>query len=294
MAQTDASAWDNAAEVALLQSTSTYRPLGMNRHFHMISILRALGSLPNRREALDLKVGRVWDKLGEFYDLDGLNEQEEGSDDEEEPFWIRNFDSHKEKLESNEAFRTRVVDGLDDEEFTLRPVAVFEPWIKERRLVSKDENGEKNVNIVPSTSEDDLSEEEQGANDAAPNADRNTSAAAPRRTTRKRAHAEEDSADLQKDAQQTSVSTRAGKRRRGAKVEEEKESADTPSSRPITTRRQQRQIEERESVDADDGDDVASRPSRGAATRRQSAKSQASSAGASPSSAQRTTRPRRS
>lgn len=311
---TSSSTWDDAAEVALLRAISLYRPLGIDRHFHMVCILNALGAMADKPGLRDILPVHVWDKLGEYYDLEGLNEQEEGSDDDDEPEWIQNYEKNKELLRSNEAAQTRVLEGVDEEEFNLHPKIVFEPLVEPRRLeeYGADHVAKKDAtSMVPSTSEDDLSDDEPDvATGSHGNGDRDTrssSASGPRRMTRKRQHVEEESTADVKDGAGTAATTRAGKRRRNAKGEED--NSDT-LSRPITTRRQQRQAEERESADADEmvpggasgaSDEGASgtpRASRGASARRQSSSANrnqngSGSSNASPSPASRTARPRR-
>lgn len=307
------SAWDDAAEIALLRCISLYRPLGIDRHFHMVCILNALEAMSGNPDLRDLLPCHVWDKLGEYYNLEGLNEQEDASDDDTEPKWLRNYEKNKELLQSNEAARTRVLEGLDEEEFALHPRIMFESLLEPRRL---EEQAEEHVIqkdapcVVPSTSEDDLSDDDPdpatGSHRSSDRDSRPSLASSTRRMTRKRQHEEEDAATGVKDGA-AAVPTRAGKRRRNAKSEAD--SSDT-LTRPITTRRQQRQAEERESVDAEDvkSGGVSNSTEEGAgstprASRSASARRQSSSAGrnqnvsgsshASPSPASRTARPRR-
>ena len=306
------STWDDAAEIALLRCISLYRPLGLDRHFHMVCLLNALDAMSGNSDSRDLLPCHVWDKLGEYYNLEGLNEQEEASDDDTEPRWLRNYEKNKELLQSNEAARTRVLEGLDEEEFTLHPKIMFESLVEPRRLEEQaaDHVIQKDATcVVPSTSEDDLSDDDPDpATGSHKSSDRDTRpsfASSTRRMTRKRQHEEEDATPGVKDGVAT-VPTRAGKRRRNAK--NEADSSDT-LTRPITTRRQQRQAEERESVDeevksggvsstTEEGASSTPRASRGASARRQSSsagrnQNVSGSSHASPSPASRAARPRR-
>jgi MRG-binding protein len=57
-------------EISLFRAITRARPIGMHRHFHMMSILlqifRETGQMVNG--------GDIWDKLREMYDLDTLND----------------------------------------------------------------------------------------------------------------------------------------------------------------------------------------------------------------------------
>lgn len=316
---TSSSTWDDAAEVALLRAISLYRPLGIDRHFHMLCILNALGAMSGEPGSRDISPCHVWDKLGEYYDLEGLNEQEDAYDDDDdtEPEWIRNYESNKELLRSNEAALTRVLEGIDEEEFVLHPMIMFEPLVAPRRWEDQstdhdDHDTKKSAaSAVPSTSEDDFSDEEPdavtGSHRSGGRDTRSSSATSTRRMSRKRQHVGEDAATDVKDGAGPAVTARAGKRRRNTKSEED--NSDT-LTRPITTRRQQRQAEERESVDTEgitsggassateEGFSGTPRTSRAASARRQSSsanrnQSVSGSSYASTSPASRTARPRR-
>lgn len=67
-----------AGAIALLRAVSTWRPVGRDRHFNMISIIHALHTAHaamDGAEATDAPSARdVWAKLSELYDLDGFNE----------------------------------------------------------------------------------------------------------------------------------------------------------------------------------------------------------------------------
>lgn len=67
---------DTAEETALLRAISQFRPLGVHRHFNMISIVHALHAHAAEHGGAQAAptVEAIWAKLRDFYDLDGLNE----------------------------------------------------------------------------------------------------------------------------------------------------------------------------------------------------------------------------
>lgn len=56
-------------EISFFRSVSRARPVGVHRHFHILSIRNAI----LRETGHSLKVERIWEKLRECYDLDGLD-----------------------------------------------------------------------------------------------------------------------------------------------------------------------------------------------------------------------------
>lgn len=248
-----------------LRAISVYRPVGEHRHFHMIAVLQAMSNV--RGSPLgDESAEDAWAKLNEYYDVDGLNDMEGSSDDEDGPAWLAQYDAHVALLEKNKAARTRVVHGDDDGEFSLHPAAVFEPLMAPRRLDTSEDAAQsdgsarakkpRDAQVVPPSSDDEGSA--SGSDNDAARGSTPATSGAPRRGTRKRAHADEDtSTETPAKDDAAGPSTRAGKRRRGAKADEDV--AETPT-RPIATRRQQRQLEDEEkkqSADDADDDDVS-------------------------------------
>lgn len=266
---------DTGGEIALLRAVSNYRPLGLHRHFNMISIVHALRDTPSEdgtpREPPS--VPAIWAKLGQFYDLDGLNElvrarlmQDEGnSDDEDMPQWIKTYPAHTELLAKNEGARTRVLENMDEEEFALHPPDVFEPLIEPRRY-EKSEAGGK---VVPPSSEDDLSDMDSGsATDREDRASRARTRADTRRGSRKRQHNEE-----QPEVPASPETARSGKRR---KAQGDENAVETPA-RPIT--RRQRQLEDEMQDEAGNDTQEADPPVAGST---RSARRAASSAAPTP------------
>ncbi|EIW81075.1 hypothetical protein CONPUDRAFT_33822, partial [Coniophora puteana RWD-64-598 SS2] len=56
-------------EISFFRSVSRARPIGVHRHFHVLAIRNAI----LRDTGHPLKVERIWEKLRECYDLDGLD-----------------------------------------------------------------------------------------------------------------------------------------------------------------------------------------------------------------------------
>lgn len=189
---TTGSSWDAAEQAAFLRAISMYRPLGFHRHFHMVSVLHALSQSPNMSSALELD-GHLWNKLGEYYDVNELNKQEEnGGDENHTPHWMRDYEGLQDMLRTNERARTRLVHGLDKEEFALQPFMSFEPWMEVRRVApTGDHESQSDVpqSVVPPSSDDDLTD----ADSESKTDEREMRSSAnhpPRRNRRKRAHTE--------------------------------------------------------------------------------------------------------
>lgn len=238
-------------DVALLRAISVFRPVGEHRHFHMVSILHALDGAPETQQA-DESSASLWTRLHDYYDLRGLNEMEECSDDEEEAMWLRNYEQHMQFLRDHEKARTRVLQGIDEEEFALHPMYLYEPIISPRRAEAADDGAR--TQVVPPSQEDEVAD--TAADDAESESDKDDRAprSAQRRAVRKRNHAEEDTTPDPAKDDTTHGSARASKRRRGSKVDDDV--LDTPT-RSITTRRQQKQLDDDEKKrETEDGADA--------------------------------------
>lgn len=55
-------------EIALFRSIMRARPVGIHRHFHVLTIRNAI----LRDTGQDVTIGEIWDKLKSCYDLDNL------------------------------------------------------------------------------------------------------------------------------------------------------------------------------------------------------------------------------
>ena len=71
MTQTTSERFCPTMDIALLRAVCMCRPIGEHRHFHMLSILHALDAADKR---VPLTPEDVWNKLHEYYNLEGLNE----------------------------------------------------------------------------------------------------------------------------------------------------------------------------------------------------------------------------
>lgn len=284
-------------DVALLRAISVFRPVGEHRHFHMVSILHALDGAPEAKQA-NRSSASLWARLHDFYDLRGLDEMEEGSDDEEEPVWLRTYEEHSQFLRDHERARSRFLRDVDEEEFALYPMYLYEPIIVSRRVEAGDDGAQ--TQVVPPSQEDEgadaMADDGESESDKEERAPRSVQ----RRTVRKRGHTEEDtSPDLPKD-ESSHGSARASKRRRGSKLDDD--GLDTPT-RSITTRRQQKQLNDDEKKrEVEDGSDAATdgagtgsmRSTRSTPARRAASSSRSVRASPSPVPTTRSARSRRS
>jgi MRG-binding protein len=84
--------WTTAQEIALFKALIRYKPTGMHKHFHMLSVSSFLrshghallppqtGTLSKQKEEQlvpHTRIAGVWEKLSAIYDLDILNERED-------------------------------------------------------------------------------------------------------------------------------------------------------------------------------------------------------------------------
>lgn len=296
-AEQDATALPGPYDVALLRAISLFRPIGEHKHFHMVSILHALEGAPGAQA--EGSGPSVWARLQDYYDLQGLEEMEEGSDDDEEPVWLRTYEDHLQFLRSHEKARTRVLQGADEEEFALHPLYLYEPIIRPRRAETNDTDS---LPVVPPSQEDEEADSTAADVEAESESDREGPAprSAHRRAVRKRGHTEEDHPPESLKDDLAHNSTRASKRRRGSKVDDD---ASDTLSRAMTTRRQQKQLDDDEKKrETEDGSDAATdgagagatRSARSTPARRATSTSRNVRASPSPAPTTRSTRTRRS
>ena len=143
---------DQVRQISLLRAISQHRPVGLHRHFNMISVVREMGFACARekvgatfdgshevpKDSLDwsdpaCSSSSVWAKLRTLYDLERLNELDE-SDEEEGPAWLEHAGERAKRAANDAGLRTRVVAGADEEEFSLHPWDEFEDLIAPRRV----------------------------------------------------------------------------------------------------------------------------------------------------------------
>ena len=75
--------WTYDLEIALFKAIVTYRPIGIHRSLRLVTILNAVNSqIPSSDSPLTLQ--DIKSKLGELYNMEGLEEQEESEDTTEE------------------------------------------------------------------------------------------------------------------------------------------------------------------------------------------------------------------
>lgn len=80
----DPARWTTSQELCLLQALTHYKPVGIHKHFRMLSIMNALqtsGTIPQPitdHPHVSTAEG-VWKKLGSLYDLAALDEREDAS-----------------------------------------------------------------------------------------------------------------------------------------------------------------------------------------------------------------------
>jgi hypothetical protein len=79
--------WTYDSEIALFKAIVSYRPVGLHKSLHLISILNSVNSqLPSASPPITLQ--DIKSKLNELYDIKGIEDQEdesEGTQTEEDP-----------------------------------------------------------------------------------------------------------------------------------------------------------------------------------------------------------------
>lgn len=64
--------WNSELTYHLLQSMKGYRPFGIEKHFHMMSIIEKFQT----RTGLKVTADVLWDQIEEFYRIDRLTERD--------------------------------------------------------------------------------------------------------------------------------------------------------------------------------------------------------------------------
>jgi hypothetical protein len=76
--------WTYDLEIALFRAIISFRPVGLHKSLHLISILNAINSQISSSET-PLTLDDLKSKLDELYNMEGLEEQEESEETEDEP-----------------------------------------------------------------------------------------------------------------------------------------------------------------------------------------------------------------
>ncbi|CAO3652315.1 unnamed protein product [Mucor hiemalis] len=103
--------WDAAMELALLNAISRCKPVGIHKHFRIISVQRQF----NQNSPVSCTIKEIWQRLGEFYGMSALDELEEEDEEQEE--------EEREEQEKHKG---------DENEFSL-PLEDYEQLISEHR-----------------------------------------------------------------------------------------------------------------------------------------------------------------
>ncbi|CEG69825.1 hypothetical protein RMATCC62417_05829 [Rhizopus microsporus] len=109
--------WDARMELALFNAISRCKPVGIHKHFRIISIQKQF----NQNNPMPCTIQEIWDKLNEFYGMEALDELAEEDDEQEE----RNEDARH----------------LSFQEFSL-PLEDYDQLISEHRQDNRSEREE--------------------------------------------------------------------------------------------------------------------------------------------------------
>ncbi|KAI8881305.1 CT20-domain-containing protein [Backusella circina FSU 941] len=104
--------WDAGMELALLNAIARCKPVGIHKHFRIISVQKQF----NQNSPVSCTVKEIWQRLGDFYGMSALDELEEEDEEQEE--------------EEREEQEKRKGDSLH--EFSL-PLEDYEQLISEHR-----------------------------------------------------------------------------------------------------------------------------------------------------------------
>ncbi|KAG2204480.1 hypothetical protein INT46_005409 [Mucor plumbeus] len=72
--------WDAGMELALLNAISRCKPVGIHKHFRIISVQRQF----NQNSPVACSIKEIWQRLGNFYGMSALDELEEEDEEQEE------------------------------------------------------------------------------------------------------------------------------------------------------------------------------------------------------------------
>ncbi|KAK4521534.1 uncharacterized protein ATC70_012150 [Mucor velutinosus] len=72
--------WDAGMELALLNAISRCKPVGIHKHFRIISVQRQF----NQNSPVACSIKEIWQRLGDFYGMAALDELEEEDEEQEE------------------------------------------------------------------------------------------------------------------------------------------------------------------------------------------------------------------
>ncbi|CEP13794.1 hypothetical protein [Parasitella parasitica] len=72
--------WDAGMELALLNAISRCKPVGIHKHFRIISVQRQF----NQHSPVPCSIKEIWQRLGDFYGMSALDELEEEDEEQEE------------------------------------------------------------------------------------------------------------------------------------------------------------------------------------------------------------------
>ncbi|KAI8391560.1 chromatin modification-related protein EAF7-domain-containing protein [Radiomyces spectabilis] len=72
--------WDASMELALLNAVARCKPVGLHKHFRILSVQREL----NLHGSGFCSVKEIWDRLADYYGMEALDELEEEDEEEEE------------------------------------------------------------------------------------------------------------------------------------------------------------------------------------------------------------------
>ncbi|KAI8057463.1 chromatin modification-related protein EAF7-domain-containing protein [Thamnidium elegans] len=72
--------WDAGMELALLNAISRCKPVGIHKHFRIISVQKQF----NQYSPVTCTIKEIWQRLGEFYGMSALDELEEEDEEQEE------------------------------------------------------------------------------------------------------------------------------------------------------------------------------------------------------------------
>ena len=69
--------WSTAQQTALFKALIRYKPTGPHKHFHMLSVQNHMRSHGYSTSSTHTRIPGIWEKLGELYDLEALDEREQ-------------------------------------------------------------------------------------------------------------------------------------------------------------------------------------------------------------------------
>ncbi|KAI8333374.1 chromatin modification-related protein EAF7-domain-containing protein [Chlamydoabsidia padenii] len=145
--------WDASMELALLNAIANCKPVGLHKHFRIMCVHRKF----NETSPSPCSINEIWERLGDYYGMDALDElEEEDKEEEEEEEQQHGDDGYREfSLPSNFEGDQIMSDHRGDEDTTRENSPAIERPPSRRTRTRRDVSPAVTESSVASTPEPD-------------------------------------------------------------------------------------------------------------------------------------------